>query len=204
VWRSPKNVSEQPEVTAQLCAAFPKDLQAEVMAALIVLPVSRLAPTSDDIGPVSLHGEDIHIPSRIYSSEPQPETVRTLRTVPYLLLGCLLSRHHDGYVRERYVQLLLGAKQFWIPPFVLQLVGEYIVEISILLLSRISELDADLYAEFAAENEEFVARTRRRVISYWDCYYRLKWPNIYDYPGFQVMQALKLWNRRDARRLLAR
>jgi len=59
-----------------------------------------------------------------------------------------------------------------VPPFVLKLLGEYVVEILFAIQSNVSALDASIYRRFVKENPEFMEKTRQRMISYWDCYYR--------------------------------
>ena len=120
------------------------------------------------------------------------------------MLACIFTRHHDGFVRQKYLERLLLRKELWIPPFVLQLVGEYVIEIIHRIARHIDVLRSDSYSQFVAENPDFIALTKRRIISYWDCYYRLTYPRFRDYVGFQVIDSLNLWRVQDAGRLLAR
>ena len=77
----------------------------------------------------------------------------------------------------------------WIPTFVVQLVGEYVVEILQVVSRNLDHLDPPLYRRFLRANPEFFARTKQRVISYWDCYYR--WQRRTDYVGFQIITFLE-------------
>lgn len=86
----------------------------------------------------------------------------------------------------------------------LQLVGEYVCEIIQRLLHHLPDIDRELIARFAADNSPFIALTQRRVISYWDVYYRSRFPRFTDYPGFQIMNAFHLWRSALAPRLLTR
>lgn len=43
--------------------------------------------------------------------------------------ACLLSRHHDGHLRQRQIERLAGVSQSWVVLFLVQLCGEYVVEI---------------------------------------------------------------------------
>jgi hypothetical protein len=197
-------VAEQPNVAQRLRSAFPSSLASEVDAALRLLPAGGHAPSSQDIGPIIVRGEMVHIPTRIYSPELIGMAEDDLGASARVVLACLFTRHHDGFVRERYVPHLLSADQAWVVPFTLQLVGEYVVEIIELLASRIDELRNDRYRLFAAENDRFVQKTRHRVLSYWDCYYRSRYPRFDEYPGFRVMNELGLWEQHDVPRHLAR
>jgi len=189
---------------ARLRGAFPRYLVADVDAALAVIPLAQHRPSVDDIGPVVVDGEAVHIPARIYSAEPEPTAVASLSELSQAVLSCLFTRHHDGFVRQRQVRRLLSVEGPWIPPYVLQLIGEYVVETVEVLLQDVERLRHQRYSAFAVANDGFIRCIRQRVISYWDCYYRARYPRFRDYPGLQVMNALSLWDRHDARRVLAR
>jgi len=45
---------------------------------------------------------------------------------------------------------------------------------------------------FVAANPAFVDLTSSRVVSYWNCYYRERYPQLGDYPGAQLISSLKL------------
>lgn len=65
--------------------------------------------------------ESIHLRSELKRSGLAPSA----RTV----LDCLFTKHHDGYVREKYLRAVINAQFAWVPPFVIQLLGEYVVQI---------------------------------------------------------------------------
>lgn len=79
----------------------------------------------------------------------------------------------------------------WVVPFVVQLIGEYVVEIvEAAAATVISEASAAEFAGFVRENPAFIATTRRRVVSYWDCYYRSRFPTLESYPAFSALEAI--------------
>ena len=104
-----------------------------------------------------------------------------------LLLHCLFSRHHDGVERERCLRNIITSPEPWVVPFVVQLVGEYVLEIIEVVQANLTRLPAENYRAFLRENPAFVARTRARVTSYWDCYYRDRFRDPRSYPGFAVL-----------------
>ena len=77
----------------------------------------------------------------------------------------------------------------WIPPFVIQLAGEHVIEILRVIEQAIPNLDRPRYGEFVANNPEFISRTKQRIVSYWDCYYRSLKPA--EYPGFRIQAFLE-------------
>src|SRR5437879_1105353 len=73
-------------------------------------------------------GEQVSIPYRIYH-DPTQIKIGTLTSMQRELTICLLTRHGDGFVRQRSLSQVLFSRSIWIPPFVVQLAGEYVVEI---------------------------------------------------------------------------
>ena len=189
-------------VESRVRLAFPRFLTSDVDVVLKVIPEATHPPTTDDIGPVCIGGEQLQIPYRIYAAEPQTVSVSQLSERQLTILACIYSRHSNGRVRQKYLPTLIEADDEWIPPFILQLVGEYVVEIIQNLVSHRDYLCKDHYLRCAAENPRFIDLTRKRVISYWNTYYRWQFPRFSDSPGFQLMKALELWNTKDAKHLL--
>jgi hypothetical protein len=116
------------ELRLRLRSAFPAELYAEVSDVIAVLPAD-IRPTEGDVGPIVVEGESVHIPCRVYFQEVPLNALTGFTATQGILLSCLYTRHHDGFVRERHIQLLLTSTQAWIVPFSFVLVGEYVVEI---------------------------------------------------------------------------
>jgi hypothetical protein len=170
-----------------LAKAFPSDMATEVAAALALLPDSQYPPT-ESVGPIRVGGESIEVPHRIYSVVPCG--IECLSPVQQKILSCLYSRHHDGRTRQNHLERLFPSAERWVAPFVVQLLGEYVIEIIEVLATHSAELESELYRQFVAENPRFIALTRQRVVSYWDCYYRGRYPHWAEYVGAQVLEKL--------------
>ncbi|MFT5286552.1 MAG: hypothetical protein ACI8TQ_002722 [Planctomycetota bacterium] len=177
--------------------AFPEHLREQAFKTIEFMRPTRIPPRFGFH--VNLDGETLHLPERIYNpAVARAERFgRALPLIPY----CLYTRHNDGYVRQRHLIKLLRAEEPWIVPFVLRLVGEYVVEILEVLHEHRDVLGGEQYAEFTDQNPEFVALTKQRIVSYWDLYYRERFPEFSKYPGFSVADHLGWWNDKDARRL---
>jgi hypothetical protein len=137
------------------------------------LPNARLSGSFS----VQVDGEPLTIPYRIYSPEPPAGDVSSLSSTQQTLLHCLYTRHHDGFVRQRHLERVLGSDRSWVVPYVVQLVGEYVVEILIAIAERLDVATPGTperlrYGRFVAENRAFFELTASRVTSYWNCYYR--------------------------------
>ncbi|WP_405721014.1 hypothetical protein OG607_09050 [Streptomyces sp. NBC_01537] len=187
--RDPSNVAHA------LVAAFPTRLASDVQSVLAVMPEARLAPMMPF--EVEVQGETVVIPSRIYNEEPGADLKRPLAGTQQVILHCLYSRHSDGRVRQRHLEQIVASGEPWVVPFVVQLAGEYVLEILEAIGRGLPELAVPgsaqrrLYGEFIARNPAFFARTERRVVSYWSCYYRWKYGAFGTYPGCVLLEAFR-------------
>ena len=102
------------------------------------------------------------------------------------MVDCLLTRHSSGFVRQRHLDRIVGLSHAWIPPFVVQLTGEYVIEILNVIHQNLEVLDRAVYKEFLCNNESFLDLTGQRIASYWDCYYRNE--RRKEYVGFKILE----------------
>ncbi|MFE9012637.1 hypothetical protein [Streptomyces cyaneofuscatus] len=178
-----------------LVAAFPTRLAGDVHSVLAVMPEARPAPAMPF--EVEVQGETVAIPSRIYNEEPSADFEWPLAGTQQVILHCLYSRHHDGRVRQRHLEQIVASDEPWVVPFVVQLAGEYVLEIVEAIgrglpgLTVPGSAQRRLYGEFIARNPTFFARTERRVVSYWSCYYRWKYGAFGAYPGGVLLEAFR-------------
>ena len=146
---------------------------------------------------VTVGHEHLTIPGRIYNPPPGDDAVSALREEQRLMLACLFTRHHNGYVRQQYAELVAVERQPWVVPYVVHLLGEYVVEIAEAIKDRLPR-DQDsqaLYARFAQDNPMFMATIHARATSYWNCYYRRAYPDRVTYPGLAVLAEITEWTR---------
>lgn len=178
-----------------LVKAFPTAFADDVRAVLAIMPRSRLEPAG--MFSVAVRGERVAIPSRLYNDEPPAQSVDSLSPRQQTLLHCLYTRHHDGTVRQRHLEAVVGAPEPWIVPFVVQLAGEYVLEILVVIRDGLRDLDTPgtdphhAYGQFLVDNPAFFARTERRVVSYWNCYHRLRYSSFEGYPGCVLLDLLR-------------
>ena len=89
---------------------------------------------------------------------------------------CLLTRHHNGFRREAAAAELLNRKFAhkypFVLPYLLRLTSEYIYPIINLIYEQRHNLPEDQARHFRDWNKAFIARSRGRASSYWDCYFR--------------------------------
>ncbi len=77
----------------------------------------------------------------------------------------------------------------WAVPFFVKLLGEYVIEIVEVVAAALPSLNEAHIAAFVRENPAFMATTRRRAISYWNCYHRT--PELQSYPAIQALDKME-------------
>lgn len=168
------------DLTTQIVGAFPSVLEERAKRAANALTGARLSPNSFS---AIANGERVIIPQRLYIPVPHVSDKEDSVT------AAIVSRHDDGFIRERAVQRLLAERGEWVVPFLMRLIGEYVVEIIDRIDDGFDSLDHASWRAFMIANPAFVAVTDAQVTSYWNCYHR-RVPRA-DYGGFRVMEKLR-------------
>ena len=190
-------------VSESLAQAFPARLAPAVANVARSLPGARIRPAGSATASQSrtwpgliVTGELVVIPQRIYNPELSPHVAAGLSHVEAVVAAAIYSRHDDGFVRQRQLGTLLEADAPWTAPFIVQLLGEYVIEIcrDIERFARTEfpgrpAMQENLPA-FFRENRCFTALTRQRAISYWSCYYRGQHPSQETYPALAALSIL--------------
>lgn len=122
-----------------LVAAFPAALAADVEAVAAVMPHNRLPVTSSRS--VGVLGGTVAVLDRVYNAEPDDDAVRGLSPRQLTILHCLYTRHHNGYVRQRHVERVVGSAEPWVIPFIIEIAGEYIPQILAIIRRGLPDLD---------------------------------------------------------------
>ena len=170
---------------------FPAKLQPVASVLLPALAIGEEWPAQQGFT-VRVHSERLSAPYRVYYEPGRLRTlIRSSTEEARALALCLGTRHWDGFVREECVRELIGIDRPWVVPFIVQLTGEYVLEIVQVIAAALAKVSTLAYGEFALENPEFMATTRRRVTSYWNCYYRAQFPELEAYPGLLALQAVE-------------
>lgn len=140
---------------------------------------------------VMLGGETLTIPCRLYVERGLPLDDAGRDATACAIAWCLGTRHHDGYVREECLARMLDAPQAWMAPFIVHLVGEYVIEIVRRIENALPGLTPQMrsaLAAFVRENPRYLDTIERRTISY------RFWggpPPLVDYPGKRVIALLR-------------
>lgn len=140
---------------------------------------------------LKLENETLNIPYRLYFNEPNSELEKSLTPIQKDILNCIFLRHHNGYLRGKRLNLLSGNAEKWTISFVVQLIGEYVYELLPIIDKKVNEKTLDQYNDFIDENSKYWQQTESRMISYWNEYYRYKYPVLKDYLGFIIVNRIK-------------
>jgi hypothetical protein len=109
----------------ELSRAFPASIRHDALQACAAIPGAK----AFGIGfSVKVAGELVTILDRLHF-DPASVRVDGLSPLQRELFDCLLTRHSDGLVREYYLPCVISRRRIWIPPLIVRLAGEYVIEI---------------------------------------------------------------------------
>jgi hypothetical protein len=178
-----------------LVEAFPASVDQHARAAISMMPAAMHPRSDDDIAPIQLNGQPLRIPSRIYNSELGASTFALLPVPERGIAACLYTRHHDGQVRQRALTLAIEVEEAWAAPFILHLLGEYVLEIVTIAAQVTNGPPREGIMSFLRENPGFLDLIDSRATSYWNEYYRQQFPDKKDYPGLIAIAVLRQWSQ---------
>lgn len=129
--------------------------------------------------------EIVTLPYRIPFDDKLKKNV-VLSQVQQLIYHCIFTRSTNGYKREYHTKEILKTElNEWCMPFIVQLSGEYIVEILYEIYNSLIQKDNTELIKFCRLNIKPFLYCHARMISYWDCYYKDKY--FYkDYVGQKI------------------
>lgn len=170
--------------------AFPQNLHGDIQI-IHDTYLSQNLQIHPDTYEITIKKEIIKIPSRIYIDENIFENPTNLSNNQSEIISCLLTRHHNGFVREKYLKKIINSNNYWTKPFILQLIGEYVIEILEVIYQNLDQNNIQSLKELIEENPVFWNKTMSRVITYWDCYYRGVYKYKQDYVGYKIIKLLQ-------------
>ena len=173
--------------------AFPSYLIQEATALADFL-LKREACFHEMVGQerVILSGESLVIPKRVYFGKYNP---KSLTSREELMLYCLYLSHHNGYLREQYLQEVLQSKEDFVLPYVALLLGDYVYEILEVLAKNLPKEMKGRLKSFLAENPQLKRRIESLIVSYWDCYYKGTCPDLKHYIVYQLFKNIDKYVR---------
>jgi len=145
---------------------------------------------------VQSEGQNVLIPARLHFAS---ERLRLIEgDEAWRFARALQTRSNDGFERQRAARDLLIDLQPWGAPFIVALIGEYIVEILDDVAAALTPEIARTLGDFIVHNQSYWQTTKRRVASYWNVYYRASWSSELrrpyrrdEYIGFKLIEELE-------------
>ena len=171
-----------------LCKAFPKKLQDDVTAVCKLLCRNAGYDSLNEVlglnNELNLNGELVQIPQRIYYCELIDNEIQSLTETQRTVLYCIFTRSDNGYLREKYVRLLLANNYpQWTIPFIVKLSDDYVCEIVAAVYELLKDKDTSDIRRFCLENKNAVHANYGRMLNYWYEYYKTDCPDFYEYVG---------------------
>jgi hypothetical protein len=151
---------------------------------------------------VKWNDEVIKIPYRIYFEELGLSEFNDLYPDEKSVYMKLYTRHYDGHVRMKMVANLVKEKIPNSEVYIFTCFSDYVVEIPIIANALI---DQDLQRgikKISLNNPVYSKLIKSRLISYWACYYRYKYPIFTQYPGYALINKCEAWNDGEIRNLI--
>lgn len=187
----------------RLAGAFPKALNDDVREVLAMLPFEKENVLLSDGTrhrvdnflsgqdfQLTLRGERICSPYRLYLDEPEPSRLDNLSDDQRTVVNCIYLRHHNGHVRQNHLKKLVRATDYFICPFIVQFIGEYVIELLYIVESAITPTTLNEYSDFIISNPLYWKKTKSRMTSYWDAYHRRDFPELREYIGKRLVNRL--------------
>ncbi len=144
---------------------------------------------------VQAEGQSVLIPQRLNFASDDLQLTES--DDAWQLARALQTRSNDGFQRQRAARDLLADLQPWAAPFVVSLIGEYIVEILDDVATALTPESTHTLGTFISHNKAYWNTTKRRVMSYWNEYYRYQSAQMgganrrNQYVGFKLIAELE-------------
>jgi hypothetical protein len=134
------------------------------------------------------------IPRRLYCAVGVVDAAMAESGEAALVAACVGSRSHDGFLRQRSIERLLSDLRPWTIPFVVEALGDYVIEIVESLDGRVPGALGAEFGRYLVANEQHFFTLCRRCVSYWNEYdryrYESRYPDWMEYPGARVIADL--------------
>jgi hypothetical protein len=128
-------------------------------------------------------GEKIKIPYRIYVDDGLIFGGK-MTDRQKLIYHCIFSRSHNGYVRQKHIEALLGSDlPDWATPYVIKICDEYVKEILEVVYLKLQGKNNEKYKVLCELNFEYFKLGHSRMISYWSEFYRYDCYRYEEYIG---------------------
>lgn len=145
---------------------FPKYLKSDVR--VVLSHIGKMKYDKKSITYI-IEGQSINMPISIFNLEVPADNLRELTKRQRLILHCVYSRHHDGYIREKHMKNILASDyEEWAIPYIVKISEEHVVEIVQLVYDQLRESDISRIRQFCANNVVPFATGYNRMVNFWN------------------------------------
>lgn len=170
---------------------FPFYIHKDVDQVLLFLSKREIHFQYDTLKRISLSEQYLGLLRRVYINSSVSYDLINLPLSQRKILWCIFTRHHDGFIRQYVLETLLKYPlEYFMMPFIFQLLGEYVQEILQVIECSMHQHNLHLFKQFILENPTYFQTLKRRIISYWNEYYRHQYPHFEDYIGAKALNKL--------------
>lgn len=163
-------------LVARLPKGFPSQMQEDLSAVCAILPDT--APNFSQgafTQTVTYYqqGRAVQFPYRIYLEEPEPSRIACLTPDQQMMLHCIYSRSHNGFIRQKHMEQLVNqAYPDWAIPYIVKPCDEYVLPILEVVYQAAKGQDNRQLQAFCKENAAKTCYSYARMASYWSEYHR--------------------------------
>lgn len=185
---------EKSDFIEWICKTFPRlvrDSAREIVQKRIDdfdLPYFSYINKSPKINEIKVAGERLLFFERVHFKVKISED--EFLNLEGLILACLATRSTDGFLRELALNRVIRANENWTIPFVLALLGDYVIEILYVLERDFDLIDPTILLNYVTENLNHYDLVRSQMESYWDCNYRRIFSK-HEFVGFRIFQKIE-------------
>lgn len=172
---------------------FPDELRNDVCKVIHLIPKANYNNlsfgTSKDFINYKFNTTAIMFPYRMYFQDVPDNILNTLNEQQRMILHCMYSRNSNGYVRQKHIEALLCMEYCdWAIPYVVKVCDEYVVEILEMVYELLRAQDTERFKRFCLNNSKSFVKSHCRMVSYWNCFYRHRYPKFRKYIGRKLFR----------------
>ena len=136
----------------------------------------------------NVNNEKLRMPYRVYS-DINNKILEGASKMQKIMIHCTGTRNWNGFTRQKHLEALLEYELLdWVIPYIIKICDEYVVEILEVVYEKLAGTQTDSFGKFMLENSKLAERSYARMVSYWNVYYRRKYPKLENYVGYKIFR----------------
>ncbi len=168
----------------EILDGFPAELQDDVKRVVSIISRRTFGTpghyqTEQQCEYTLLNGQKIAFPYRIYCHDKYDKLPSKLTSIQKFIYCAIFTRSSNGYIREKYLRIILSTNYpHWVIPYIAKLSDEYVIEMQYIIYERLKAMRVHQFRDFWQLNIPQFLTSHSRVVSYWNCYFRRRYPDL--------------------------